>query len=138
MTEIEREYLVLSLAYLQDYKEDYGLNSDEEELYKFMQKEVYAVSKKVMNIAVEISARVAKKLDELYKGKNIIPNLLGLSINLCMLLLEYNVFKGSKGLKLKRLSWSIYTKLEASQRGNDEFRNSCRIISNLDDYNEEN
>jgi len=135
MTNTEREYLILAVAYMVEYQEEQDIDAELKELYDFLAKEAYFSCNKNMNTSIKVAKDVTEKLESLYKDNDVTANLLCLALNLCMLLVEDDAFKGSKGMKLKRLTISLYNRLSDVQNGNEGFKNSNRIISRLEDYN---
>jgi len=133
---IEKEYLVLAIEWLTQYKEENKFDSDLDELYSFLAKESFSAFGGDVQAAVKTAEKAVLKLQNEYGKEEVLANLLALGVNVCMLLIERGAFKGSKAMTLERLTSSIYAKMERASSNTDEFKNSLRIISTLERLNE--
>ena len=115
LTEKQKEYLVLGTAFITEYNEDQPTDSDIKELLQFLGQQCNLYIKNKDNV-IKYTESAYVKLFDLTEGKDVTANLLCLAVGFVMLLLEEDVFKGSNLLKVKRLTNSIFNKLEQSQK----------------------
>ena len=80
---------------------------------------------------LKVLERGYKLMDSASKGKEIVCNAFILSIGCIQLLLEEEVFRGSNKMKINRLCWELYNKIESSQQLDDSFRNANNVVTKI-------
>ena len=136
MEQIHKEMLCLATAYLDLYitDDDNIVDTYIKELFDFCRTEVfYTVCNKNQQKAIEHTDSVCSKVQLATAGKDIEVNVLSFALQCCFVLVEDDVFKLSKGMKLNRLTRDIYSKLEKSVGFDDAMKNSALIICKVVD-----
>jgi hypothetical protein len=137
MKQIHKEMLCLSTAYLDIYvtNEDNIVDSDIKELYDFCRTEVYfTVCNTNQELALQHTDSIHSKIQLATIGEDVEVNVLAFALQACFVLVEDDVFKLSKNMKLNRLTRDIYSKLEKSVGFDEAMKNSvmiiCKVIDN--------
>ena len=135
MNQIHKEMLCLATAYLNLYISDNNIvDSDIRELFDLCRTEVYfTVCNRDQNLAMQYTDNIYNKIHLATGGNDIEVNVLAFAMQACFVLVEDDVFKLSKGMKLNRLTRDIYSKLEKSVGFDDAMKNSFKIICKVVD-----
>jgi hypothetical protein len=132
MKQIHKQFLCLATAYLDMFIHDAKYTGAEiDELYRFTREECSIAHNRDMTQISGNTMAVANKVNTVLENKEIEGNVIALSLASLMILIEDDVFKGSKMMKATRLVNSIYADLERSKMGTEELNNSMKLIYRL-------
>lgn len=112
MKEIHKQFLCLATSYLDMYVNENKLDKEVLELYEFVRKETFIKHNKKQEEIINNTHLISLKIEYALKGEEIEGNVLVLGLASLMVLIEDNVYKLSKGMKLKRLVNDIFDKVE--------------------------
>jgi len=112
MKQKDIECILLGTSFLQQYKDGGSLiDSDIKELLEYGAKLSKKYIKNTKNIE-KYTESAYYKLEKITNGKDVDVNVLVLSVSFFMLLMENKAIGGSESMKVKRLTNSIYNKVE--------------------------
>lgn len=128
------ELFALALGFTQQFvDEQKEVHPEVDEFFEFIKANRPI---KTQSGAIEYVTQVHNKLAEITDGKDVDGNALLLAVNAILYAYEDGYFKGSKGLKALRVCNIIYFKMEKLIGNTKEFKNTNRLMGQLDVYNQ--
>jgi len=135
MNSENKEYLVLAVSYLQQFKEEKGFkNQTLNELHKFLSIEAIKAFDNSAEAMISTVNNALNKITNIYNTDNVSVNVLGFILGACSMLIENEVFKGSKNMQIQRLTKYILDDVEKVAKDKKEIYLAMKVITKLSEH----